>query len=74
MEFKMADGSLFNEIVLDEKLVELWPDYSYHVRSPDFKYRISRIWRRHLRMFMSCFVIKGATIARIVSENSLSNR
>ena len=24
----MADGSLFNEIMLEEKLVELWPDYS----------------------------------------------
>ena len=26
------------------------------------------------RMFVSCFVIKGATIARIVSKDSLSNR
>ena len=24
----MSDGSLFNEIMLEEKLVELWPDYS----------------------------------------------
>ena len=36
--------------------------------------RISRTWMRHLRMFVSCFVIKGATIARIVSNDSSSNR
>ena len=40
----MADGSLLNEIMLEEKLVELWPDYNclYDVRSPDFKNRDRR--------------------------------
>ena len=35
----MADSSLLNEIMLEEKLVELWPDYNclYKVTSLDFK-------------------------------------
>ena len=33
--------TLLSEIMLEEKLVELWPDYGclYDVRSPDFKNR-----------------------------------
>ena len=35
---------LLSEIMLEEKLVELWPDYGclYDVRSPDFKNRDKR--------------------------------
>ena len=36
--------TLLSEIMLEEKLVELWPDYGclYDVRSPDFKNRDKR--------------------------------
>ena len=39
-KLKMA-GILLSEIMLEEKLVELWPDYGclFDVRSPDFKNR-----------------------------------
>ena len=35
----MASGSILSEVMLKEKLVELWPEYSclYDVRSSDFK-------------------------------------
>ena len=35
---------MLSEIMLEEKLVELWPDYGclYDVRSPDFKNRDKR--------------------------------
>ena len=35
----MAETTLLSEIMLEEKLVELWPDYGclYDVRSPDFE-------------------------------------
>ena len=40
----MAAGGVVNEVLLEEKLVELWPEYSclYDVRSPDFKNRDRR--------------------------------
>ena len=36
--------TLLNEIMLEEKLVELWPDYGclYDMRSPDFKNKDKR--------------------------------
>lgn len=40
----MASGSVLSEVMLKEKLVELWPEYSclYDVRSSDFKNRDRR--------------------------------
>ena len=58
----MADGSLFNEIMLEEKLVELWSDYSCLLLR---EIAGSQELGETLGMFVSCFVIKGATIARI---------
>ena len=42
--YKMASGSVVSEVMLEEKLVELWPEYSclYDVRSSDFKNRNRR--------------------------------
>ena len=40
----MASGSILSEVMLEEKLVELWPEYNclYDVRSSDFKNRDRR--------------------------------
>ena len=40
----MASNSVLNEVMAEEKLVELWPDYPclYDVRSADFKDRDKR--------------------------------
>ena len=40
----MASGSVLSEVMLEEKLAELWPEYGclYDVRSPDFKDRHRR--------------------------------
>ena len=43
-EFMMASGSVVSEFMLEEKLVELWPEYSclYDVSSTEFKNRDRR--------------------------------
>ena len=40
----MASGSVLSEVILEDKLVELWPQYSclYDVRSKEFKNRDRR--------------------------------
>ena len=44
LQFKMASGSLLSKVMLEEKLVELWPEYSclYDVSSSEFKNRDRR--------------------------------
>ena len=41
---KMADASVINDLLKEEKLIELWPEYSclFNVSSPDFKNRDKR--------------------------------
>ena len=41
---KMATQSLVKDVVNEEKLIDLWPDYPcmYDVRSPEFKNRDKR--------------------------------
>ena len=72
----MADGSLFNEIMLEEKLVELWSDYSCLLprkiagfQEQDFK-NLGETFTHVCVLFCN----QWATIARIVSKNCLSNR
>ena len=40
----MASGSILSEVILEEKLVELWPEYTclYDVSSTEFKNRDRR--------------------------------
>ena len=42
--YKMESSSVLSEVMLEQKLVELWPEYSclYNVRSSDFKNRDRR--------------------------------
>ena len=88
-KLKMAE-TLLSEIMLEEKLVELWPDYGclYDVRSPDFKNRDKRqvaieeiATKLSFSRFFSIFRTKITTkctvraiLSLCLSSSAISNR